>query len=33
MRLTTGLGAPAAGVDWPGSGRAVGLGLDTAFGF
>jgi hypothetical protein len=32
-RWVTGVGAAAAGVDWPGSGRAVGLGLDTALGF
>jgi hypothetical protein len=30
--LATGVGAVIAGVDWPGSGLAVGLGLDTAFG-
>lgn len=32
--LTTMAGAvAAAGVDWPGRGRAAGLGLETAFGF
>ena len=33
MGLATGVGATAAGVDWPGSGLAVGLGLDTVFSF